>query len=82
MAIDPQVQEEAKKVETLLSEIKTNTQNKPAKSFVNGMLYGAGIVLGTIVGVVLVGWLLSILGVIPGVDVLAQRVSDILQKRY
>jgi hypothetical protein len=46
------------------------------------VLYGAGIVLGTIVGVVLVGWLLSILGVIPGFDVLAHRFTDILQKRY
>lgn len=80
--MDPQVQEEAKKVETLLGEIKSNTQNKPAKNFLNGMLYGAGIVLGTIVGVVLVGWLLSILGIIPGVDSLAHKFSDILQKRY
>jgi hypothetical protein len=80
--MDQQVQEEAKKVETLLAEIKINTQNKPAKSFLNGMLYGAGIVLGTIVGVVLVGWLLSILGVIPGADVLAHKFTDILQKRY
>ncbi len=80
--MDPQAQEEAKKVEALLDEIKSNTQARPAKSFVNGILYGAGIVLGTIVGVVLVGWLLSILGVIPGVDILAQKFSEILQKRY
>lgn len=82
MAMDPQVQEEAKKVEALLDEIKSNTEARPSKSFYNGMLQGAGIVLGTIVGVVLVGWLLSILGVIPGADVLAQRFAEILQKRY
>lgn len=80
--MDDQVKEEARKVEALLDEIKSNTESKPSKSFVNGMLYGAGIVLGTIVGVVLVGWLLSILGVIPGFDVLAQRFSEILQDRY
>lgn len=80
--MDQQAQEEAKKVEALLGEIKSNTESKPTKSFFNGMLYGAGIVLGTIVGVVLVGWLLSILGVIPGADVLAHKFSDILQKRY
>lgn len=80
--MDQQAQEEARKVEALLGEIKSNTEARPTKSFVNGMLYGAGIVLGTIVGVVLVGWLLSILGVIPGVDVLAQKFTNILQKRY
>ena len=80
--MDPQTQQEVRKVEALLGEIKENTEARPAKSFFNGVLYGAGIVLGTIVGVVLVGWLLSILGVIPGFDVLAHRFSDILQKRY
>ncbi|MBP7770582.1 MAG: hypothetical protein KA066_01570 [Candidatus Pacebacteria bacterium] len=80
--MDPQAQEEAKKVEALLDEIKSNTQARPGKSFYNGMLQGAGIVLGTIVAVVLVGWLLSILGVIPGVDVLAQRFAEILDRRY
>ncbi len=82
MHMDPQAQEEARKVEALLGEIKTNTQSRSAKSFINGMLYGAGIVLGTIVGVVLVGWILSIMGIIPGFDTLAHRFSDILQKRY
>lgn len=80
--MDPQTQEEVKKVEALLGEIKENTEARPAKSFVNGVLYGAGIVLGTIAGVALVGWLLSILGVIPGLDVLARTFADILQKRY
>ncbi len=80
--MDPETQKEARKVEALLGEIKSNTQARPSKSFVNGMLYGAGIVLGTIVGVVAVGWLLSILGVIPGVDVLAQKFGEILDKRY
>ncbi len=80
--MDQQTQEEARKVEALLGEIKSNTESKPSRSFFNGMLYGAGIVLGTIVGVVLVGWVLSVLGVIPGFDILAHRFSDILQKRY
>ena len=80
--MDPQTQQEVRKVEALLGEIKENTEARPSKSFLNGVLYGAGIVLGTIVGVVFVGWLLSILGVIPGFDVLAHRFSDILQKQY
>ena len=80
--MDQQTQEEAKKVEALLDEIKSNTQARPSKSFYNGMLQGAGIVLGTIVAVVLVGWLLSILGVIPGVSELAQTFGEILDKRY
>jgi F0F1-type ATP synthase assembly protein I len=80
--MDPQTKEEVRKVEALLGEIKENTEAGPAKSFINGLMYGAGIVLGTIVGVMLVGWLLSIAGVIPGLDVIANNLSDILNKRY
>jgi len=80
--MDQETQKEARKVEALLDEIKSNTQARPGKSFYNGILQGAGIVLGTIVGVVLVGWVLSILGVIPGVSELTQRFAEILQKRY
>lgn len=80
--MDPQTQEEVRRVEALLGEIKENTEARPSRSFLNGMLYGAGIVLGTIIGVALVGWLLSILGVIPGFDVLAHKFAEILQRRY
>ena len=80
--MDPQTQKEIRKVETLLGEIKENTESRPAKSFINGILYGGGVVLGTIVAVALVGWLLSVLGVIPGIDILAHKFSDILQNRY
>jgi hypothetical protein len=80
--MDQQVQDEAKKVEVLLGEIRSNTQARPSRSFINGMLYGGGVVLGTLVGVALVGWLLTVLGVIPGFDVLAHKFSDILQKQY
>jgi hypothetical protein len=80
--MDPEAQQEAKKVEALLDEIKANTASKPAKNFINGILYGAGIVLGTIAAVVGIGWLLTILGIIPGADVIAQKLSEILQKRY
>ncbi len=80
--MDPDVQREAKKVEELLDEIKENTEHRPSKSFYNGMIYGVGIVLGTLVGVVALGWILSILGVIPGFDILTARFAEILQKRY
>ena len=80
--MDPQTQKEIRKVESLLGEIKENTESRPAKSFINGILYGGGVVLGTIVAVALVGWLLSVLGVIPGFDILAHKFSDILQNRY
>ena len=80
--MDQDAQKEARKVEELLSEIKANTSNKPTRNFINGFLQGAGIVVGTIVGIALIGWLLSIFGFIPGFDTLAHRLSDILQKRY
>ncbi|MDB5225337.1 MAG: hypothetical protein JWL87_289 [Candidatus Adlerbacteria bacterium] len=80
--MDQETQAEAKKVEKLLDEIKENTTIRPTRNFMNGVLQGAGIVVGTIVGIALIGWLLSIFGVIPGFNIIVNNLTDILKNRY
>ena len=74
--IDPEIRE-LKQIKRELEEIKDRTAN-PKRMFVNGILYGAGAFLGGIIAVALVGWLLSFLGVIPGLDVIAEYLQTLL----
>ena len=53
------------KIEHELEEIKERTPT-PSRSFTNGLLQGAGALIGGILALTLLGWLLSLFGVIPG----------------
>jgi hypothetical protein len=54
-----------KEIKKELVEIRERTAT-PKQVFINGVLYGAGWFVGGIVAVALLGWVLNILGVIPG----------------
>ena len=49
------------------------------RSFAMGLFQGAGVVLGGILAVALIGWVLSLLGVIPGFDSLEQTLNSAVQ---
>lgn len=72
--------EHIKKIEHELGEIKSRTPG-PKTAFTNGILQGMGAVVGSIAAVALLGWLLSIFGVIPGLDKLAEYLSTILKNK-
>ncbi len=55
------------RIEGELTEIKENSGSWKGW-FVRGILQGAGIIIGTILAAVLLGWALSILGIIPGLS--------------
>lgn len=61
-----------------LVEIKDRTAN-PRRMFINGVLYGAGAFVGGIIAVALVGWVLSFLGVIPGLHVLTDYLQTLVR---
>jgi hypothetical protein len=67
-----------KQIKQELEEIKDRTGN-PRRIFLNGILYGAGAFVGGVLAVSLVGWLLSFLGVIPGLDVIADYLQTALR---
>ena len=73
---------ELKRVGTLLKDIRENTKAPWWKVFANGLLYGIGAVVGTILAIALIGATLSIFGVIPGFAHFAQMLQDILHSKY
>lgn len=62
--IDPELQHHLEKIE---QEIKAFHKSSSgfSSTLVRGLIYGAGTVLGAILIVIVVGWVLNIIGVIP-----------------
>jgi hypothetical protein len=63
-------------IEEELVAIKDRT-GSTRRSFILGIFQGAGVVIGTILAVALLGWILSILGVIPGLGTLVSYLHTI-----
>lgn len=72
-----------KQIEEELGEIRDRAPTG-ARYFLFGLLQGAGAIVGSLVALALIGWLLSVFGVIPGLSVLAhylgQYVSSVKAK--
>lgn len=62
------------RIENELEEIKDRTGN-PRRAFMYGILYGAGAFVGGILAILLLGWVLHILGFIPGFESLEKRIN-------
>jgi hypothetical protein len=65
------------RIEKDLEDLKGN----PKRTFFNGVLYGAGAFVGGVLAIVLIGWLLSIAGLIPGVGELVDYVQRAIDAR-
>jgi len=65
--IDPELKSHLEKLESELAAIR-----KPSgglwQSFLRGCAYGVGYVLGAILIIVIIGWILNVIGVIPAFD--------------
>lgn len=75
--------EQLARIEENLEEIKERTPT-PRRAFLTGILQGAGAVVGGIAAIILLGWILSLLGILPGFSSIAhylQDVSDRVQVR-
>jgi hypothetical protein len=68
--------DELKKISGELEAIKANTGSY-GSAFWRGILQGAGAIIGSILAIVLIGWILEIIGVIPGFGQIAAYFSDI-----
>jgi len=66
------------KIEHKIDEIKNRTGSF-LRAFVGGVLYGVGWILGGIIAIVALSWILSLMGVIPGLADIAQYLYNILQ---
>ena len=85
--MEPAIEEGLERLETIqeeLEEIKQRTGN-PRRSFLNGIFQGAGVLLGGIFGALALGWILSIMGIVPGFGDLAdylRSLVDNFSRRY
>jgi hypothetical protein len=80
--MDIEERKEIRKVEKQLEKISENTGTTWWRPLFNGALQGAGIVIGTILTVALLGWVLSIFGIIPGFGELATQLQQIMNKKF
>lgn len=76
----------AQEVEQLQEDIKADLQDLKGLTgdsrawFWRGIMQGAGAILGSIIMLILLGWLLSVIGVIPGFGEIAEYVGGYLEQ--
>lgn len=71
--------EQLHEIKTDLQDLKQLTGSNKAW-FLRGMLQGAGAIIGSIAMLIFLGWLLSILGVIPGAAELSVYIQAYMDK--
>jgi hypothetical protein len=64
-------------IESELEEIKERTAD-PKRSLFNGVLSGMGAILGSILALIILSWVLSLLGIFPGLSSLAAYMHSIV----
>ena len=67
--------EHLSRIEGELEEIKERTPS-PRRAFLNGILQGAGALVGGIVALALLGWVLSLFGLVPGFGTIAAHLQE------
>jgi hypothetical protein len=68
-------------IEEELGEIKERTASG-RRSFVNGILQGAGVVIGTLLAISVLSWILSLLGIVPGLGQIAAYLHDLVTQTH
>jgi hypothetical protein len=63
------------RIEDELEAIKDRTPT-PKRAFINGILQGAGALVGGIAGLIILGWALSVFGLIPGLGYITSQLQD------
>jgi len=80
--MDQQAEKEGLKIlENIEEELEQIKERTPTSrhAFLHGIWQGAGVIVGSIVALVAIGWGLSLLGIIPGLNVLTQYFQDAIQ---
>lgn len=69
------------RIETLLREIRDAVNPPWYWSFVRGLLYAAGFIIGTALTIALAGYLLDVLGIIPGLGGFLSHVQTLINNQ-
>ncbi|MCF7844028.1 hypothetical protein K9M47_03990 [Candidatus Gracilibacteria bacterium] len=62
--IDPELKKHLQNIEKEVRELKEASTGLKS-TLIRGLVYGAGYVIGAVIIVVLIGWILNIVGIIP-----------------
>ena len=65
--IDPELEGDLKKIDTELSHMDKEATSA-WHTLWRGIIYGAGYVIGAVIIIVVVGWILDVVGVIPALN--------------
>jgi|GEM_PF-1121856 len=74
-AVEREGLEHLTRIEADLEEIKRRTPS-PRHALVNGLFQGAGALVGGVIAIVILGWALSLFGLIPGLGNIAKALQD------
>lgn len=77
--IDPTLQTHLENIEKELTAMHNDSKSLRA-SFKRGVFYGAGYVVGIVLVIVLVGWILNIIGVIPALNAQVKDFRNALER--
>lgn len=70
-----------KRIEHELTDIRKGVKPSWKRLLFEGLLRAAGLVAGTVLAIALLGWSLTLFGVIPGLEEISERLNQILNAR-
>ncbi len=73
--------EHLKNIEEELSELKERTSS-PWNAFRGGVLQGVGAIVGSIIALIVLGWLLSLFGLLPGFGWIAHYIQNVASQLH
>jgi hypothetical protein len=76
--IDPELKSHLERIEAELVHMRMETASLKS-SLIRGLIYGAGYILGAALVLLLIGWFLNIVGVIPAFTDQVREFRDALQ---
>lgn len=79
--MDETLSKKLQSIEDYLKSIKKEVTWPWWRILFQGFLRGAGLIIGTVLTIALLGWILNIFGFVPGIGDLAQNLRSILESR-
>ena len=77
--MEPELKTELEKINRSLVSIVHKTESI-WRAFVRGLVHGIGSVLGVVAAVLLIGWILNTMGIIPGLKEQATKLQNMWQE--
>ena len=71
--------ESLSRIEEDIEEIKERSAT-PRRAFYHGVLQGAGAVLGGILAIIVLGWVLFLFGIVPGLSSIADAIREAMHE--